>query len=175
MNREQKAGQVTEVQDKFKAAKMAIVTEFRGLTVSQMVQLRREVYEASGEYKVIKNTMARLALKDGVFSSLENLLKGPNGWVFSYEDPVKLSKALVKFSEQHEMLKIKGGVLEGEFLEAATVKELAKMPSRPELQAKLLAVMLAPGTQLVRLIQEPAARVARLVENLRKTKSEPES
>lgn len=153
---------------------MAIVTEFRGLTVSQMGQLRREVYEASGEYKVIKNTMARLALKDGVFSSLENLLKGPNGWVFSYEDPVNLSKALVKFSEQHEMLKIKGGVLEGEFLEAATVKELAKMPSRPELQAKLLALMQAPGTQLVRLIQEPGARVARLIETIRKKKSEQE-
>ncbi|NIO10580.1 MAG: 50S ribosomal protein L10 [Deltaproteobacteria bacterium] len=173
MNREEKAGQIAEVQDKFKAAKMAIVTEYRGLTVTQMGQLRREVRAASGEYKVIKNTMARLAMKnDGAFSALEGLLEGPNGWVFSYEDPVNLSKALVKFTEQNEMLKIKGGVLEGEFLEPSKVKDLAKLPSRPELQAKLLALMQAPATQLVRLIQEPGARVARLLETIRKTKSE---
>jgi len=173
--RETNAGRVTEVQDKFKAANMAIVTEYRGLTVTQMVQLRREICAASGEYKVFKNTMVRLALKDGVFSSLENLLKGPNGWVFSYEDPVSLAKTLVKFSEQHQMLKIKGGILEGEFLEPAKVKDLAKMPSRQELQAKLLALMQAPGTQLVRLIQEPGARVVRLLETIRKTKSEQQS
>ena len=175
MNREAKAGQISDVQDKLKTVKMAILTEYRGLTVGQMARLRREISDASGEYKVIKNTMARLALKDGGFSSLEHLLKGPNGWVFSHEDPVSLSKVVVKFSEQHEMLKIKGGVLEGEFLEPAKVKDLAKMPSRPELQAKLLALFQAPATQLVRVIQEPGASMARLLETVRKTKSEQQS
>jgi len=140
-----------------------------------MAELRREISNAEGEYKVIKNTLVRLALNDGSYGSFEPFLKGPNGWVFSNRDPVNLSKALVKFSEAHEMLKIKGAVLEGEFLEPAKVKELAKMPSRPQLQAQLLSLLQAPGTQLVRLIQEPGARMARLLEIVRKTKSEQQS
>jgi len=172
LNQQRKAENVAEVKGKFNAAKMAIVTEYRGLTVGQMAELRREIYGAEGEYKVIKNTLVRLALKDGTYASLEPLLKGPNGWVFAYQDPITLSKALVKFSEQFELLKIKGGVLDGEFLEPTKVKDLATMPSRPELQAKLLALMQAPATQLVRLIQEPGARVARLLDMVRKSKSD---
>ena len=73
---------------------MAIVTEYRGLTVAQMTKLRREIRQASGEYQVIKNTLVRRALKDTVYGDLEKLLEGPNGWVFAYDDPVVLSKTL---------------------------------------------------------------------------------
>ena len=111
-------------------------------------------------------------MKEGEFSGLEPLLKGPNGWVFAYRDPVSLSKALVKFSEQYAMLKIKGGVLDGEYLGPEKVKDLAKLPSREGLQAQLLSLMQAPATHLVRLIQEPGARVARLLEMVRKSKPE---
>jgi large subunit ribosomal protein L10 len=85
---------------------------------------------------------------------------------------VVLSKTLVKFADDNEKIKIKGGVFEGEFLDPAKVKVLAQMPSKPELQAKLLAMIQAPATQLVRLIQEPGARVVRLIEGIRKSKSE---
>lgn len=169
-SQEEKTQRVREVQEKFKAAKVAIVTEYRGLTVAQMTRLRREIRQASGEYQVIKNTMARRALKDTAYDSLDRLLEGPNGWVFGYEDPVTLSKTLVKFIEENEKLTIKGGLLEGEFMDQAKVKVLAKMPSRPELQAKLLALMQAPAVQLLRLIQEPGARMVRLLETLRKQK-----
>lgn len=166
----EKAEKVTSVHEKLKAAKMAIVTDFRGLTVAQMTDLRREIREAAGEYKIIKNTLVRRALKDTEYGPLEPLLEGPNGWVFGYDDPITLSKALVKFATSNEKLQIKGGVFEGEFMDPAKVKVLAQMPSRPELQAQLLALMQAPATQLVRLIQEPGARVARLIETLRKGK-----
>ena len=168
----EKAKSVAAVQEKFKAAKMAIVTEYRGLTVAQMTRLRREIRKASGEYQVIKNTLVRRALKDSPYGSLDRLLEGPNGWIFGYEDPITLSKTLVKFIEENEKLAIKGGLFEGEFMDQAKVKVLAQMPSRPELQAKLLALMQAPAVQLLRLIQEPGARVVRLVETLRKGKSE---
>ncbi len=171
-NLEGKAKTVATVQEKFKAAKMAIVTEYRGLTVAQMTRLRREIRQASGEYQVIKNTLVRRALKDTVYGSLDRLLEGPTGWVFGYDDPVLLSKTLVKFVEENEKLTIKGGLLEGEFMDQAKVKVLARMPSRPELQATLLALMQAPAVQLLRLIQEPGARVVRLLETLRKGKSE---
>lgn len=168
----EKAETVAAVQQRLKSAKMAIVTEYRGLSVGQMTRLRREVRQASGEYQVIKNTLVRRALQDTVFGDLEKLLEGPNGWVFAYEDPVVLSKALIKFADDNDKLKIKGGVFEGRFMDTAGVKILSQMPSKPELQAKLLAMINAPATQLVRLMQEPGSRVVRLIESLRKTKGE---
>jgi large subunit ribosomal protein L10 len=167
-----KSETVAAVHEKFKTAKMTIVTQYRGLTVAQMTRLRREIRDASGEYHVIKNTLVRRALKDTGYGSLETMLEGPNGWVFAYKDPVTLSKALVKFSEDHEKLTIKGGMFEGQLMDAAKVKVLAQMPSKPELQAQLLALFQAPATQLVRLIQEPAARIARLLDAARKGKPE---
>ncbi len=172
---EVKANKVLDIQEKFKTAKMAIATEFRGLTVAQMTRLRRDIRDAAGEYQVIKNTLVRRALKDTAYGSLDRLLEGPNGWVFGYEDPITLSKALVKFIEQNEKLTIKGGLFEGEFMDQERVKVLAKMPSRPELQARLLALMQVPAAQLLRLIQEPGARVVRLLETLRKGKEESSS
>jgi len=168
----EKAETAAAVHERLKSAKMAIVTEYRGLTVAQMTRLRREIRRASGEYQVIKNTLVRRALKDTAYGDLEHLLKGPNGWVFAYDDPVLLSKALVKFADDNDKLAIKGGVFEGQFMDPAKVKVLAQMPSKPELQAKLLAMIQAPATQLVRLIQEPGARVVRLLECLRKGKAE---
>jgi large subunit ribosomal protein L10 len=167
-----KAETVAAVHERLKAAKMAIVTEFRGLSVAQMTRLRREIRQASGEYQVIKNTLVRRALKDTAYGDLERLLQGPNGWVFAYDDPVRLTKALTKFADDNDKLAIKGGVFEGQFMDPAKVKVLAQLPSKPELQAKLLALINAPATQLVRLIQEPGARVVRLLETLRKQKSE---
>ncbi len=168
----EKAETIGAVHERLLSAKMAVVTEYRGLTVAQMTRLRREIRDASGEYQVIKNTLVRRALDGTAFRELEKLLEGPNGWVFAYDDPVVLSKALVKFADDHDRLAIKGGVFEGRFMDTAGVKLLSQMPSKPELQAKLLAVINAPATQLVRLIQEPGARVVRLLESIRKIKSE---
>jgi large subunit ribosomal protein L10 len=168
----EKAETVAAVHQRLISAKMAIVTEYRGLTVAQITRLRREVRQASGEYHVIKNSLVRRALQDTVFGDLEKLLEGPNGWVFAYNDPVVLSKALVKFADDNDKLRIKGGVFEGRFMDTAGVKVLSQMPSKPELQAKLLAMINAPATHLVRLIQEPGARVVRLIESLRKAHGE---
>jgi large subunit ribosomal protein L10 len=168
----EKAETVAVVHEKFKTAKMAIVTQYRGLSVAQMTRLRREIREASGEYQVIKNTLVRRALQDTGYDTLNRLLDGPNGWVFAYDDPVMLSKTLVKFADDNDKLAIKGGFFEGQFMEPAKVKVLAQMPSKPELQARLLALIQAPATQLARLVQEPGARVVRLLETLRKAKSE---
>lgn len=168
----EKAETVAAVHEKFRAAKMAIVTEYRGLSVAQMTRLRREIRGAAGEYQVIKNTLARRALEDTAYGSLESFLEGPNGWVFAYEDPVMLSKALVKFAEENDKLAIKGAMFEGQLMDRAKVKVLAQMPSKPELQAQLLALIQAPAAQLVRLIQEPGARVVRLLDRVGKSKSE---
>jgi len=168
----EKAETVAAVHQLLKSAKMAIVTEYRGLSVAQMTNLRREIRGASGEYQVIKNTLVRRALKDTAFGDLEKLLEGPNGWVFGYDDPVVLSKTLIKFADGNDKLAIKGGMFEGRFMDPTGVKALSQMPSKPELQARLLAMINAPATQLLRTIQEPGARMVRLLESLRKTKGE---
>jgi large subunit ribosomal protein L10 len=168
----EKAQTVAAVHQLLKSAKMAIVTEYRGLSVAQMTHLRREIRGVSGEYQVIKNTLVRRALKDTAFSDLEKLLEGPNGWVFAYDDPVVLTKTLIKFADSNDKLAIKGGVFEGRFMDTAGVKMLSQMPSKPELQAKLLAMINAPATQLLRTIQEPGAQMVRLLESLRKAKGE---
>ena len=109
----EKAEAVAFVHEKFKTAKMAIVTEYRGLSVAQMTRLRRAIRDASGEYQVIKNTLVRRALKDTAYGSLDRLLDGPNGWVFAYDDPVMLSKALVKFADDNDKLSHQGRCLRG--------------------------------------------------------------
>ncbi len=167
----EKAETVAAVHEKFSKAKMAIATEYRGLSVGKMTQLRREIREVSGEYQVIKNTLVERALKDTLYGDLDQLLEGPNGWVFAYDDPVLLSKTLVKFVDANEKMTIKGAMFEGELMDSAKVKALSQMPSKPELQARLLALMQAPATQLVRLIQEPGSRVVRLLDAAAKGKS----
>jgi len=167
---QEKGDKAQAIGAKLQLAKMALVTEYRGLTVAQMTRLRRELRAVSGEYKVVKNTLVRRALKETSYQALEKHLQGPTGWVLSYEDPVALSKVLVKFIEDNAKLTIKGGMFEGQALDQAQVKELAKMPGKKEILAKLLACMQAPAAQLLRLVQEPGARVVRLLDGVRKTK-----
>src|SRR6478672_7035865 len=120
----EKAETIGAVHERFMSAKMAIVTEYRGLSVAQMTRLRRSIRDASGEYQVIKNTLVRRALKDTAYGSLDRLLEGPNGWVFAYDDLVLRSKALIKFADDNDKLSIKGGVFEGQFMDSAGVKLL---------------------------------------------------
>jgi large subunit ribosomal protein L10 len=137
-----------------------------------MTQLRREIRDVAGEYQVIKNTLVRRALKDTPYGELERMLEGPNGWVFAYDDPVLLSKTLVKFVDANEKMTIKGAMFEGELMDPARVKVLSQMPSKPELQATLLALIQGPATYLLRLIQEPGSRVVRLLDAAAKGKAE---
>lgn len=170
MNKQGKIEFVGEFREKFSAARVAVVAEYRGLSVGRMTQLRRDIRAVAGEFRVAKNTLVRLAIQDTAQEELARLLEGPNGWAFGYEDPVDLSKVLIKFAEQNEALKIKGAVVEGDWIEPAMVKELARMPSRPELQAKLLALMQAPAVRLLQTIQEPGAQLVRLIGKVRESK-----
>ncbi len=170
MDRQEKTAVVDAFQDKFRTATMAVVTDYRGLSVDKMTQLRCDVRDAAGEYKIAKNNLVRLAIRDTAYQALEDFLTGPNGWVFAYDDPVGLSKALVKFADQNDRLTIKGAVLDGELLQPAQVKGLATLPSLPELQAQLLSLMQAPAGRLLRTIQEPGSQLVRLLDALRESR-----
>jgi large subunit ribosomal protein L10 len=167
MKQEQKAGLIAQMEERFKNAKVAVLTEYRGVKAGQLDRLRREIREANGAYEVTKNTLARRALGQGGPKQVVSLLVGPTAVVFGFQDPVAVAKIIVRFAADHEALTIKGGLIEGEFLTPAAVKELAELPGREELYARLLATLQAPAARLLRTLNEPASRVVRLIDTLR--------
>jgi large subunit ribosomal protein L10 len=170
VNKEEKTAVVADIHDRLSKANLAIMTEYRGLTVAQLNRLRRELKQVGGAYQVTKNTLTRRAIKDTAFEKLDEMLRGPTGLVTTTTDAVAVAKVLVKFAEQHDKLKITGGVLDGEVLPAANVSALAKLPSREVLLAQLLGLLNAPASQLLRTMQEPGARMARLLGALERAK-----
>lgn len=172
MNKDDKTALIAGLHERLKQANLAVMTEYRGLTVAQMNRLRRELKTVDASYRVAKNTLARRALKDTRFGKLETLMRGPAGMVTTAQDPVAVAKVLVRFSEQNDKLKITGGVLDGEVLPAESVSALAKLPSREVLLAQLLGVIQAPASQLLRTIQEPGAMLVRLLGALERSRRE---
>jgi len=173
VNRTEKVESVAALQDRFQRAAVTLVTIPRGLTVAQVTQLRRKIRAAGGEYKVAKNTLVRLALKESAYAKLEELMEGPTSLVFGYDDAVAVTKALVAFAEEsNEALSVKGGALEGQPLAAAQVKALATMPSIDALRARVVAMARAPGSRVVAAFGSPASRIAGAIEALVKRKQE---
>jgi len=166
VNREEKGATIAELQEHFQRASVALLATSQGLTVRKVEELRRAVKQVGGEYKVAKNTFVRRAINATSFGILEELLRGPNGVVFGYEDPVAVAKALVKFAEENEKVGIKGGVLGEKLLAPSEIQALATLPSREALLGQLLGLIQAPASQLLRTIQEPGTRFARLVSQL---------
>lgn len=163
MNRAQKVESIEELGGRFGRAPIAIATDYRGLNVAEISELRAKVREAEGEFLVAKNTLARIAIKETSFNGLEEFLVGPMAIAFGYTDAVAVSKAIVDFAKEHDALEIKGAVLDGELLDEKQVTQLAKMPSRDELRAQLLALLTTPATNLVRLLQAPAQQMVQVL------------
>lgn len=171
MDRAGKAEVVEFVNKSLGKAEIALCADFRGLTVLQVTNLRRELHQAGAKARVVKNTLSRLAVKEAYKSAdqaeLERFLKifeGPTMIVYSDKDPVAPSKVLTKFAKTNDKLQIKGAWLEGAFVDVKGVGALSEMPGKEELLAKLLNLMLAPATQLVRLMSAPGTQVVRVLD-----------
>lgn len=141
---EQKKQIVAEIADKFKASKSTIVVDYRGLTVSEVTELRKQLREAGIDFKVYKNSMTRRAAEAVELAGLNEALTGPNAIAFSNEDVVAPAKILNDFAKKHEALEIKAGVIEGNIASIEEVKALAELPSREGLLSMLLSVLQAP-------------------------------
>ena len=156
--RPEKIAVVAEVQEKFSNAEAVILTEYRGLDVTDMAVLRAAMKQAGGEYKVYKNTLVRVAAKE-LNLEIEELLVGPTAIAFtgtrpdgSSGDPVSIAKALTNFAKDHEDLIIKGGVLEGALLSTEEITALSKIAPREELLARLAGGMAAPLREFASLL-----------------------
>jgi len=155
MARPEKETVVEEISKKLQDAHSVVLTDFRGLDVRQMQELRSKLLESDVEYKVVKNTLLKIAAQKCKLEGLENYLAGPTALAFGLVDPIAPAKVLWDFSKKHEFLKIKAGILNGKILDASKVKELATLPSREVLLAKLLSVIQAPLVGMVSCLNAP--------------------
>ncbi|WP_418791410.1 50S ribosomal protein L10 [Phosphitispora sp. TUW77] len=144
LNLDAKKQVVEEIKDRLQRTQGAVITDYRGLNVAEVTELRTKLREAGIEYKVLKNTLIQIAANDIGLEGLEPVLEGPTAIAFSFEDPVSPAKIISEFSKQHKALEIKAGILENRVLDANSVKALADLPSREVLLAKLLGSMQSP-------------------------------
>ncbi len=139
------------------------VVDYRGLTVKEVEALRNSIREADASMKVYKNTIMHIALEELELPNLDAVLEGPSAFVFAGEDPVASAKALKDFAKSNKNLVIKGGMMDGAFVDAAQVEAIASLPSREELIAKLLGTISNPMVKTVRVLNGPMEAFARCV------------
>ncbi len=144
-----KEAEVAEIQEKIEKSQSVMFLDYRGLNVAEVTELRNKMRAAGVEYKVIKNTMIRRAAEKAGIEGLDDVLEGPTAVAFGYADPVAPAKILVDFIEDTKKTNLKGGVLAGKAMSEAEIKNLASLPSKEELIAKMLGSLNAPITGLV--------------------------
>lgn len=177
--REQKAEVVDFVKARFDRATAVVLVDYAGITVPAITELRNRFRAQGVEYKVVKNRLIKQALKGTKYDGKQGLdksLTGMTGVAWSYEDPSAAAKIITKFRkehESHEKLQVKGGLMEGEFLDAKRVEnELATLPGKDELRAMLLATMMAPAQSLVRQMLAPGQNLVYVLDARRRQMEE---
>jgi len=167
--RPEKEAVVKELTDKFTSAKSLVITDYLGLNVAEMTELRRKLREAGVEFKVVKNTLATIAANDVEMDEMTKYFSGPTAIAFGEEDAVSPAKILVEYAKDHKVLEVKAGLLNGEIIAKEKVEALAEIPSREELLAKAFASMKAPLSGLVNVLQ---GNIRGLVQVLNQIKEE---
>jgi large subunit ribosomal protein L10 len=161
MDRSQKTEAVASLNATFNEVSVVVVTRNLGLSVAQSTELRAKMREAGASYKVAKNRLAKLALKDTAYEGLEEFLSGPTALATS-ADPVAAAKAAVDFAKSNDRLEIVGGSMNGQMLDEAGIKALASLPSLDELRGTIVGLLNAPATKVAQLANAPAAKLARV-------------
>jgi large subunit ribosomal protein L10 len=152
VTRADKETELAQLTAAFKGSDSAILVDYKGMSVPQVTELRRQIRGAKGGYKVVKNTIAKRALKGTTFEPLEKFFEGTTAVAYTKTDPVALAKTLTGFVKTAPTLTIKAAVVQGRAIKPAEVSELAALPGKPELYAKLLYVLQAPMVQIVRVL-----------------------
>ncbi len=152
VTRAEKELEFQQLEQAFKGSDSAILVDYKGLTVPQVTDLRRQIRGARASYKVVKNTIAKRALKGTRFEALEKYFEGTTAIAYTSTDPVALAKTLTTFVKTAPTLTIKAAVVQGTAVPAAGVADLANLPGKPELYARLLGTLQAPMVSLVRVL-----------------------
>ena len=160
----EKTESVEELKERFNGVQTAVLTEYRGLTVRQLSDLRKQLKGAAADYKVVKNRLARIAIKDSPLDGLGKHLTGPTGVAYTKKDPVPVAKALQAFVRNNPALTIKVGIVEGKVLEPAALKSLADLPSKDALRAQIVGAVQGPMGKIVTLLTAVQGELVRVLE-----------
>ena len=170
MQREEKATSIAELREKLGDARGAVLTDFRGLSVAELTELRTLLRKSAVEYKVVKNTLAKLAIKDTSLAGLAAYLEGPTGIAISTGDPVAASKAVTTWAKGREKFSVKGGVVEGRVVGPREVAELADLPPREALLGRMAGVLQAPLAGLSQVLSASLRGLANALDQVRQKK-----
>ncbi|MBX6350163.1 MAG: 50S ribosomal protein L10 [Clostridia bacterium] len=173
-NRERKEREVEELAGRLGRARAAVLADFRGLTVAEDTELRKRLRQAGVEYRVVKNTLLRLAAAKAGLSDLEAYLAGPTSLALSAEDPVAPARVLAQFAREHPQLTLKAGVLEGRPIGAELVREVAELPPREVLFARVAAGLAAPLARLATVLRAPMQGLATALDALARARAQAE-
>lgn len=161
MDREQKKAVVAEMKEQVTASSSVIIAHYKGLTVNEVEGLRKKIRELGAGFRVTKNRLAKLAIKDTAYDVLADLFTGPTA-IATSEDPISAAKAVVEFAKDNEKFVILGGVVDEKQVGIEEINALAKLPSLDELRAKIIGMISTPAIRLATVTQAPATQVARV-------------
>ncbi len=162
MDKTQKKQVVDSINAGVAEAASLVVVHYKGLTVEEITNLRRNIGKLGGEFRVAKNSLTKLALKGTKYEIVQELLAGPVAIAYS-KDPVSAAKGIVEFANDNEKLVILGGAIGEEPIDVDGIKKLAKLPSIDQLRARIIGMINTPATRIARLLKEPGSQIARVV------------
>ena len=172
ITKEKKSKQLADLTEKLSKSKAVVFTEYKGLTVAQIAHLRKNLKEAGAEYKVFKNTLVLMAAKGTAYEAAKDVLTGPTGLAFGYDDPVAAAKKVLEFAGKNDKFKVKSGVIDGKFYSTDEIKEISKLPSKTVLLSILAGAFQAPTAKLARAFNATVAQFAYALEAVKNQKNQ---